>query len=430
MDPQSLALLLNTAGKITGSWDSFYSLIKHSSRLESLGLHYFDNTRFHGVNPDFDVLTQNLTNVLHLATQLQRLNIPPGFKIDSLVTEMPIMPNLTYLYIQDSLTKVAPNTIFEKCPKLKYLHVMMDDLTAPYQIASNNLQTLLISSRYDLHSVTIECPNLEVLKVLKYMAPKSIGDIHVIGPHKLREFTCHSLIKNGLHGNFDSVKITDYNIFAKIDPVPNIEELTLECDSQHTQKVYESLDRLNQLPNLKTLDLINVKRLEAVPSSIFSQLSKLILRKCEIKGNELSFKNLINLKDLQIIDSTEISSIKITGCHQLSNLVLFNHAHLRTLEIKDSLNIEHIDVRNCALNISAWRQLENLPKMVHLSATILPMTSYMKIIEQNPIATIFGKKVMDRVYHGSISMINTSIEWKTKEEYDESGPNILIRKCF
>jgi hypothetical protein len=429
---KSLHILLNTGGKIAGSWDSLYSLAKHATRLESLGLHYFDHARFYSGDPNFQVLSDNLAHVLQLATQLQHLNIPYKFNIDSVVKKMDYMPNLTHLYIQEKMTNTLPSTLLEKCSKLQFLHLQLDNRTEQYHIASKTLQTLIIDSKASLNSVTIECPNLEVLK---FTPPQAawINDVFIVGENKIKEFTSKTPITN-IHGNFSSVKKANHHSFLnseQLDSMTALEELNLECEAPKTQAIYNAMNMLHHLTNLRCLDLTKVQRCEdLVNNDVLSQLTKLVFKNCGINSNEFSFVNFTNLKELHIQQSSSLTTLKISGCHQLSNLVLFDNQSFRTLEIKDSPNLESVDVRNCALNLSSWRQIEKLPNLHTLLATVIPMSSYLKITGQSPLITLSANKVMDRVYQGSIAMLGTRMDWLSKEEYDESGPNIRIRKIF
>jgi hypothetical protein len=432
LDRQSLHILLNTGGKIAGSWDSLYSLAKHATRLESLGLHYFDHARFYAGDPNFQVLSDNLAHVLQLATQLQHLNIPYKFNIDSVVKKMDYMPNLTHLYIQEKMTNTLPSTLLEKCSKLQFLHLQLDNRTEQYHIASKTLQTLIIDSKASLNSVTIECPNLEVLK---FTPPQAawINDVFIVGENKIKEFTSKTPITN-IQGNFSSVKKANHHSFLnseQLDSMTALEELNLECEAPKTQAIYNAMNMLHHLTNLRCLDLTKVQRCEdLVNNDVLSQLTKLVFKNCGINSNEFSFVNFTNLKELHIQQSSSLTTLKISGCHQLSNLVLFDNQSFRTLEIKDSPNLESVDVRNCALNLSSWRQIEKLPNLHTLLATVIPMSSYLKITGQSPLITLSANKVMDRVYQGSIAMLGTRMDWLSKVEYDESGPNIRIRKIF
>jgi hypothetical protein len=399
-----------------------------------LGLHYFDHARFYEGDPNFQALSDNLAHVLQLATQLQHLNIPYKFNIDSVVKKMDYMPNLTHLYIQEKMTNTLPGTLLEKCSKLQFLHLQLDNRTEQYHIASKTLQTLIIDSKASLNSVTIECPNLEVLK---FTPPQAafINDVFIVGENKIKEFTSKTPITN-IHGNFGSVKKANHNSFLpgnseQLDSMTALEELTLECEAPKTQAVYNAMNKLHHLTNLRRLDLTKVQRCEdLVNNDVLSQLTKLVLKNCGINSNEFNFVNFTNLKELHVQQSSSLTTLKISGCHQLSNLVLFDNQSFRTLEIKDSPNLESVDLRNCALNLSSWRQIEKLPNLHNLLATVIPMSSYLKITGQSPLITLSANKVMDRVYQGSIAMLGTRMDWLSKVEYDESGPNIRIRKIF
>jgi hypothetical protein len=369
--------------------------------------------------------------VLRLATQLEHLNIPYNFNIDTIVDKMGYMPHLTYLYIQEKMTNIRPNTLLKKCSKLQILHLQLNNPAEQYQISSNSLQTLLIDSKVNLASISIECPNLEVLK---FLSRTEINEVFIIGQHKIQELTSKGPIKNGLFGNFSSVKIANQHIFMpgnfdQLDLITSIENLTLECVPTKVHRLYDAIDRLTQL-SLKSLDLVGIHRFESVSTDILTNLTRLGLKNCEIKKNEMKFVNLTDLKDLQMIGSREIETVKINGCYKLSNLALVGHEHLRTIEFKDLPNLESIDVRNCALNVSSWRQIEKLTNLKVISASVIPMSSYLKITDQCPLITISGKKVMDGVYHGSVAMLGTPLEWTSKEEYDESGPMVRTRKVW
>lgn len=435
-------ILLKSQGIISGPWDSLIDLVKRSPKLETLHLNYFENASFYYTGrPNFEVLSDNLTNVLQFATNLRRLNIPPYFKVDKIIQNMASLPNLTYLCLQDQMAKTLPNTVLEKCTKLRHLHLHLDDGKEQYSFQSTNLQTLLIDSSVSLNSVSIDCPNLEVLK---FLAPRrQIKEVHVVGEHKLEDFTSKMPIIS-LFGNFNSVKVADQNTLLprnhqRLGLMPLVEKLMLEnVDSRspftsgRTQLIDETIDSLTQLKELKSLDLVKITKFESALSAM-SQLTKLVIRECNTYGNIIHLDNLPFLQEFQLLHSKEISTVKITACKQITNLVIFTNDNLRTLQINGAPNIEKLDMRNCTLNLESWKELRNLTKLKLVVALVVPISSYEYFTSRSPRVEIYGKTVSDRVYEGGTSILGTvvqQINWISKEEYEESGPSVRSSRPY
>lgn len=428
-------VLLNTQRKIHDSWDSLINLIKSAHNLQTLGLHFFESSSFY-YGPNFDVLSENLTHVLLFATSLQHLNIPPFFKVDKVVEGMGSLPNLTYLYVEDKMEKSLPNTLLEKCTNLRHLHLQLDNPAEQYRIDSKNLRTLLINSSVNLNKITIDCPNLEVLKFFAPRGDQHINEVHVIGEHKLEEFTSKSPIISTF-GDFSSVKVADKHTLMPgnrefLDLMPNLEKLTLENSEPNSAVImgkvrydYETLEWLTRLKSLNWLEMGKVTRFEEY--EVLSRLTKLVLKECNLYGNRIHFKNLTNLRELHLHHCKDISAVKITGCQNITNLVLFYMDHLRSLTIEDAPNIEKLDIRNCNLNLDSWQELQKMSKLTKLAALVIPANSFKHFASRWPKIEISGKTVTDRVYEGGLSILGTvvkNVNWISKEEYDESGPTV------